>query len=916
MSVSPDVGFQHEREPNSSAPPRLASRILERSTPEEEREFVLGDMAEEFEDRLQSGSGRARAGLWYWNQSVGHARRRLFQLLSAWLVRQRGTGGPGRLLPNWGRKRGDLMTDFMVDLKFAGRSFSRNPRFAAIVVFTLALGIGANTLIFSMINAVWLAPLPYGDPDAVVVVWGVNPELGVMMDQLSSLELAEFRARNQVFDGLAGHQYWDVNFTGVDEPRALIGYRVTGNLFDLLDVEPVVGRRFAASEKVPGGPNVVILSHRLWSALGSDSSIVGRQVRLNDVAHEVVGVMGAEFDYPKLRQFRGDLWVPVQLTEEQMLTGSGRGFIVIGRLRGGVTLEQAQADMDRVAMQLETERPETRAIGRRVTIERYGDQVMNMPGAAAVFLLLMVTVGFVLLIACANVANLLLARASSRHGEIAIRAALGAGRARLLRQLFTESILLALLGGAVGLGLAFWGGWLLAASLPRDVIRTGILGQQMIDTRMLGFTFFASLATGVLFGLAPAWRMTATDLQDALKGGGLQASAGVGRNRLRSLLVVSETALSILLLIVAGLVIKSFINILDVDPGFNKARLLTVRLALPEQSYGEADLQRRFFQELVERVEALPGVEAAATVNVLPLSTYNSSGGFSIAGRPAAEDSRALQAGRRMVTPDYFRAMEVPLVAGRGFTARDNADAAPVAMVTKGLADLHFAGDPLGERISFDGTWREIIGVVGDVRHMSLADRPFPDLYVPYDQKPGSVATVVVRTSADPAALAAVVRNEVWAVDPNMPVDDVNTMAEVVSSALLSSRLPATLMGGFAAIAVFLAAVGLYGVMAYLVSQRTREIGIHMAVGATSSSVIGMVIKRGLGLAVLGAVPGLLGAFAVGRLLGGILYGVDPADPWIFGGVTLGLGAVALLATAIPARKAARMGALEALRLQ
>ena len=402
MSVSPDVGFQHEREPNSSAPPRLASRILERSTPEEEREFVLGDMAEEFEDRLQSGSGRARAGLWYWNQSVGHARRRLFQLLSAWLVRQRGTGGPGRLLPNWGRKRGDLMTDFMVDLKFAGRSFSRNPRFAAIVVFTLALGIGANTLIFSMINAVWLAPLPYGDPDAVVVVWGVNPELGVMMDQLSSLELAEFRARNQVFDGLAGHQYWDVNFTGVDEPRALIGYRVTGNLFDLLDVEPVVGRRFAASEKVPGGPNVVILSHRLWSALGSDSSIVGRQVRLNDVAHEVVGVMGAEFDYPKLRQFRGDLWVPVQLTEEQMLTGSGRGFIVIGRLRGGVTLEQAQADMDRVAMQLETERPETRAIGRRVTIERYGDQVMNMPGAAAVFLLLMVTVGFVLLIACAQ----------------------------------------------------------------------------------------------------------------------------------------------------------------------------------------------------------------------------------------------------------------------------------------------------------------------------------------------------------------------------------------------------------------------------------------------------------------------------------------------------------------------------------
>ena len=378
MSVSPEVKFQHEREPDSSAPPRLASRLLERATPEDEREFVLGDMAEEFEDRLQSGQGRARAGLWYWSQSVGHARRRLFQLLGArWKRRGRTVGGGGSL-PNWGKQRGELMIDFMVDLRFAGRSFWRNPRFAAIVVLTLALGIGANTLIFSMINSVWLAPLPYGDPDAVVVMWGAEPERGIMMDEMSSLELAEFGARNQVLDGMAGHQYWDVNLTGVDEPRTLIGYRVTGNLFDLLDVDPMLGRTFAASEKVPGGPNVVVLSHRVWSSLGSDNTIVGQMVRLNDVSHEVVGVMGVEFDYPKLRQFRGDLWVPVQLTGEQMLTASGEDFAVIGRLRGDVTLETARADMDRVSLQLETERPETRAAGRRVTMGLYGNQVMDM----------------------------------------------------------------------------------------------------------------------------------------------------------------------------------------------------------------------------------------------------------------------------------------------------------------------------------------------------------------------------------------------------------------------------------------------------------------------------------------------------------------------------------------------------------
>jgi len=760
MSGSPDGGFQRERGPDSSAPPRLASRILERCTPEEEREFVLGDMAEEFEDRLQSGSGRARAGLWYWSQSVGHARRRLLQLLSARWGRQRGAGGFGGSLPNWGKQRGDLMTDFMVDLKFAGRSFSRNPRFAAIVVFTLALGIGANTLIFTMINAVWLAPLPYGDPDAVVVMWGAEPERGITRDEISSLELAEYRARNQVFDGMAGHAYWDVNLTGVDEPRKLIGYRVTGNIFDLLDVEPMMGRTFAAAEDAPGGPKVVILSHRVWAALGSDSSMVGQQISLNDVSHEVVAVMGAEFDYPMLRQFRGDLWVPVQLTEEQLLTARGTAFNVIGRLRAGVTLAQAQADMDRAAAQLEIDRPETRA-GRRVAMERYGDQLINVAGP--VFLMLTVTVGLVLLIACANVANLLLARASSRHGEIAIRAALGAGRARLLRQLFTESMLLALLGGGVGLGLAVWGGWLFAASLPPDLVRVGIVRNVGIDTRVLGFTFFASLATGVLFGLAPAWRMTGANLQDSLKGGGLQASAGVGRGRLRSLLMVGETALSILLLIAAGLVIKSFLNVVDLDPGFAKERVLTARLALPEGTYGEADSQRLFFQEVVQRVAALPGVEAAGTVNVLPLSTYNRGGDFFIDGRPAAEDGRGLQAGYRVVTPGYLRALEIPIVVGRDFTAGDGADAVPVAMVNQSLVDLYFAGEnPLGERVSFrGGRWREIIGVVGNVRHTSLVNRPMPELYAPYDQRPAPLATVVVRTSGDPSALAAVVRNEV-----------------------------------------------------------------------------------------------------------------------------------------------------------
>ena len=916
MSASPDMDPGREQRRRAFAPPQAANRIFELSTPEDELEFVLGDMAEEFEDRIASETGQVRARLWYCSQSIGHASRRLIEIMRARLKRNGGTDSSGGRLPNWEPKRGELMRDFMADFKFAGRGFRRNPRFIAIVVITLALGIGANTVIFGLMNSVMLTSLPYGDPDEVVVVWGAWPERGIPFDSMSGFEFAEYRGRNQVFDDMAAHQYWDVNLTGIDEPRKLIGYQVTGNMFDLLDVAPMVGRTFTRSEDLPGGPNVVVLSHRVWSVLGSDNSMVGRQVSLNNVSHEVIGVMGEDFGYPQLKQWQGDLWVPMQLTEEQMRSRPGAGFTAVGRLHDGVTLEQSVADMDRVAIHLESENP-ARA-GRRANPERYGDQLINQAGP--VFLFLSVAVGFVLLIACANVANLLLARASSRQGEIAIRASLGAGKARLLRQLFTESILLAVLGGAAGFALSVWANWLLSVSVPDDILRITTSGGGLLDTRVLGFTLLASLLTGVLFGMAPAWRLTGADLQESLKGGGLQTSAGAGRSRLRSVLVVSETAMSVLLLIGAGLFIRSFLNVVQVDPGFTKEGMLTVQLALPEATYDDADSQRLFFQQVVQRVGALPGVEAAAAVNVLPLSTMNRGTGFRIDGQPPAENGAELGAGFRTVTPDYFRVMGIPVVAGREFDARDSAASVGVVMVTQSLADRYFGGEsPLGKRIYVGragGESREIVGVVGDVRHAYLTDRPVPELYLPHDQVPGATATLVMRTATDPSAFAAVTRDEVWAVDPNMPVDDVRTMEEVVSGSLAQQSLPAVFMGVFAGIAVLLTAVGLYGVMAYLVSQRTREIGIRMALGATSISVIGMVIKRGLGLATLGAVPGLFGAFAVGRLMEGILFGVDPADPWIFGGVIFGLGIVVLLATAIPARRAANLGALAALRLQ
>ena len=803
------------------------------------------------------------------------------------------------------------MGNWAQDIRYSFRKLRQSPGITAIAVLALALGIGANSAIFSVVNTTLLRPLPFRDPDQLVMVWENNLKKGVNQIALSPANYADFRDQSQSFSEMAALRPGNFTITGGAEPERVPGAMVTPGLFQMLDVRPVVGRVFLPEQAQPGSDTVVLISHGLWQRrYASDPQVVGKQLKLNGRDYQVVGVMPPDF---RLSQ-RVDLWTPLALGPKESANRAVGSLVVLGRLKPGVPVERAQAEMSAIAGRLREQFPDTNA-GHGVRLISLHEQLVG--DIRLPLFVLLGSVGFVLLIACANVANLLVARAASRQKEMAVRAALGASRARLARQLLVESVMLAVLGGLLGLFIAYWGIDLLIAGMPDNVPRAQESG---LDLRVLGFTFGISVLTGIVFGLAPALQASKVDLNETLKEGGRSASTSSGGKRLRGFLVVAETALALVLLVCAGLMIKSFVRLQEVDPGFNPEGLLSMQLNLPPTKYAEPHQQTAFFNDLLERVRNTPGVQSAAVVTTLPLSGANNiNTSFVIEGAPAAGAGEDLTADYRVASPDYFRTVGVPVQRGAVFTPQDTAQSPPKVVVNETMARRYFASqDPVGSRITVDVPPKpvtfEIVGVVGDVKHVGLDSDAKPEIYVSYQQQPWPAMTLVVKTAGDPLKMAPAVRAKVLEVDKDQPVFNVRSMDQVVAESVAQPRLTMFVLGVFAAVALLLAGMGVYGVMAYSVTQRTHEMGLRMALGANQGHVLMLIIKQGMALTLVGVGIGLVAAVAATRLLSSLLYGVSATDPVTFAGVSAVLSLVALLACYFPARRAMRVDPIIALR--
>lgn len=807
------------------------------------------------------------------------------------------------------------MTTLWQDLKYGVRMLVRSPGVTVIAVLALALGIGANTAIFSVVNGVLLRPLPFEEPERLVRLSEDAPQVPQM--SISYPNFLDWREQNKVFTGIAAFQFQSYNLTGADEPERLPGRNVSANFFSLLGVKPAAGRTFLLEEDRPGAARVCVVSNGLWQRrFGSDPNLVGKQLTLNNESYTVVGVLPPSYRFGTAT----DVFAPIGLKADTMTErGNHPGIYAIARLKPGVTVEQARSELVGLAKRL------AKQYGKGDSATVTSLQEFFVGDIRPSLLVLLGAVGFVLLIACANVANLLLARAASRSREIAIRTALGAGRLRIVRQLLTESVLLALLGGTFGLLLALWGIDAIRSASIDSIPTTAVIN---LDTSVLLFTLFVSLLTGVFFGLAPALHASKLDLNESLKEGGRSATTGSGSKQLRNLLVVAEVALSLMLLVGAGLLIKSFTHLRATDPGFDPQKLLAMQLALPAKE-GEGRKVANFFSELNARLKAIPGVEAIAFSTGLPLfGTGDTS--FAIEGRPELEPGKRPQTMQYITSPDYLRAMGIRLVKGRFFNEHDTQNSQLVAVIDEAFARQQFPNEePLGQRIAGDKQndipAAEIVGVVAHVKHFGVdaPERIQPQLYLAFNQVPDKFLPLVVdrmnlviRTTTDPAGMTAVVRREVAAIDKNQPVYNVNTMEQVLSESIATERLSTTLLAVFACVALILAAVGIYGVMSYTVAQRTHEIGVRMALGAQARDVLRLVVGQGMTLALIGVAVGLLGAFAVTRVMSGLLFGVSATDPVTFIGVALLLATIALLACLIPALKATKVDPMIALRYE
>jgi len=814
--------------------------------------------------------------------------------------------------------------NLLQDFRYGIRVLRRSPGFTTVAVLTLALGIGATSAIFSVIDAVLLRPLPYNQPDRLVMVWGKLAGIGLPRDQnaVSAPEFIDFQAMNQVFERIAACTGSSFNLTVEGGPERVQGASVSASLFPLLRVQPVLGRTFRPEEDQPGRDNVVLLSHGLWQRrFGSDPNLIGKTLTLSDRICSVIGILPRDFEFPD----QAEIWKPIAFDPEALSENRrGEHYLgVVARLKPGVTLAQAQANMDVIARRLQEKNPAQYPprSGWGVRLTPLLEEMVEDTRPA--LLMLLGAVALLLVIACANVANLLLARASARQREIAIRAALGAGRGRLIRQLLTESCLLGLLGGALGLLLALWGGDLLVKLGPENLPR---LRDVAIDGRTLGFTLLISLGANLLFGLAPAWQASGGQRSAQLKEGSREVTASPRGARLRGLVVVSQISLSLVLLVGAGLLIKSFVRVLQVDPGFNPNHVLSMRINLPELKYPEPRQAHAFFRQLLQRVETLPGVEYAGAVSHLPLGSRGSSGTFTVEGLVTDPAKSGPEADRRPSSADYFRAMGTPLLRGRFFDSRDEADDAPkVVIVDETLAQTFWPGqDPIGKRVKLAGPrssrpWMSVVGVVRHVKYQGLDAQSRFQMYWPYPQQlPQRTMSLVIRArpGVDPRSLTRAAQNEVLALDKEQPVFAIRTMEEVVSRSVAQRRLSMLLLVIFAALAVTLATVGIYGVMSYSMAQRTHEIGIRMALGARAPDVLALVAKQTLTLVALGVAVGLAGALLFTRSLASLLFQVQPTDPAILLGATLLLAAVALGAGYIPARRAVKVDPMTALRCE
>jgi predicted permease len=798
------------------------------------------------------------------------------------------------------------------DVRYAIRLLIKRPLFAIVAVVTLALGIGANTAIFSVVDAVLLAPLAYEEPDRLMMIWAINSSANADQQPASVPDFDDLKEQSQTFDEIAGSRSQAFNLTDGDEPERVGGVRVTVNMFSALAVKPVVGRDFLESEGLAGAEPVVILSHSLWQQrFGADPAIVGRALNVDGKSYTVVGVLPKGIYYPAQDT---NLYVPFIPQPNEIVRGA-RFLRVIGRLKKTVSPAEAHAEMEAIAGRVAAAYPATNS-GWGIYLVPLHEQIVGRVRPALIVLLS--AVGCVLLIACANVANLLLARAAARSSEFAIRAALGASRWQIVRQLLTESLVLSVLGGVFGLLLATWGVPFLTGISAASIPRVEGIG---INLRVLGFTAIVSLATGAVFGLAPALRSSSKQLTCALREGRRGSTGSILHQRLLSALVVSEVAIAMVLLVVAGLMIRSFLSISNVAPGFNPKGVITLGVGLPLSRYPGVQQQAIFYDKLVAQIRTLPGVESAASVIRLPMLGFNASTGFTVQGKPVQPGTEP-NADYRAVTDDYFRTMGIPLLKGRDFTVRDSKDAPDAMIINDMLAERFFPGeDPVGKRIQIfpDPTrWREIVGVVGNVKLLGLDAETNPTIYVPYSQNPYPAALrnvfLVARTSSDPQSLVASIRSELKSLDRDIPVSQVQTMEEVISGSLAQRRLSMSLLVVFAALAAGLAAVGIYGVMAYIVAQRTHEIGIRMALGAEQKDVIKMVLGDGAKLTLAGIGAGLAVAVSLTRFLQSLLYQVSATDTVIYASIALLLTVVALLASYIPARRAAKVDPMEALR--
>jgi predicted permease len=812
-------------------------------------------------------------------------------------------------------RRVEMIDQLRQDGAYAVRTLIKRPGFAAVAVLTLALGIGGTTALFSVVDGVLLRPLPYPEPDRLALLWGVETGMKSGSSATSYPDYVDIKAAQKSFDRMASWSNWQLNVTGADlEPTRVPVSWVSRDLLPLLGVRPVLGRNFLPEEDRVGGEPVVILTHRFWtSRFASDRRVIGRTMMLDGRAHTVVGIMPSGFTWGT--SGGSQLLLPAEPVHSDRSRGQ-HNLLVIGRLRAGVALEAAEADVIAIAAHLEEEYPDWNT-GRSAMLQPLREAVVGDVRPA--LLMLFGAVVVVLLIVCANIANLTLARATGRANEVAIRTALGAGRNRLVRQLLTESVLLALIGGAVGILVAYAGIGLLASLGPGDIPRLDGVG---IDARVAAFALAVTVVTGVLFGLVPALQASKTDLHSSLKEGGRTSAQGGGRPRLRQLLVVSEMALAVVLVAGAGLFVNSFLRLQRVDAGFTQENVLVAPLALPESKYPFDDWRRgvAFYDALIERVEALPGVQSAALGYRHPLDGgWETS--FQIKSLLELPQGDRPEARIRPVTPDYFETVGIPLLKGRTFTDRDMVDAPGVVIVNDAFARTFFRGeDPVGHRLIKGAWWPdrpdewEIVGVVGDVKMDGLAQTTPWAMYFPYGQWPFNDMNLIVRASGEPLALSGAVRQQIWSLDGDVPVETFQTLTQIRTQSVAPQRFQTMLLGLFAALALGLAAVGIYGVLSYAVAQRTSEIGVRMSLGARTADILRIVVGQGMKLSLLGLLLGLLGALAATRLIAGLLFGVSPTDPATFAIVSTLLFLTGLGACAIPALRASRVDPVIALR--